>query len=94
MTGCFDGSAQRGSPGVESKPKEGHAFNVNRQAILGGSAPEEATSWTLPHLSGKSLEGTLSSVPRKTKARVSHPTMGPGAFHPGSYNHHKNRSSR
>jgi hypothetical protein len=38
--------------------------------------PEEATSRTLPHLPGKSLEGTL--------ARAFHPMMGPGASHPGS----------
>jgi hypothetical protein len=58
--------------------------NVDRQAILGGSAPEKATSGTLPHLSGKTLEGTLSLVPLGTEARIPHPMMGPWASYPGS----------
>jgi hypothetical protein len=47
-------------------------------------SPEKATSGTLPHLPGKTLEGTLSSVPRGTKARASNAMMGPWASHPGS----------
>jgi hypothetical protein len=45
---------------------------------------EKATSRTLPHLSGKTLEGTLSPVPRGIEASVSHPMTGPRASHPGS----------
>jgi hypothetical protein len=50
---------------------------------------EEATSEALPHLLGKSLEGTLSSVPRGSKARDPHLMMGSGASHLGSCNYHK-----
>jgi hypothetical protein len=49
---------------------------------------EEATSRTLFHLPGKSLEGTLSLVPLGT-----HPMMGPGASHPGCCDHHKSRGA-
>jgi hypothetical protein len=54
---------------------------------------EKATSRTLPHLSGKTLEGTLSQIPRGTKAKASHPMMGYGAFHIGSCGHHKSRGA-
>jgi hypothetical protein len=68
---------------------QGHAFSVDRQAILGGSAPRESYSGTLAHFLGKTLEGTLSSG----EARVSHPMMGPRASHPGSCNHCKSRGA-
>jgi hypothetical protein len=45
---------------------------------------EKATSRTLTHLSGKTLEGTLSLVPLRTEARASHSMTGPWASHPGS----------
>jgi hypothetical protein len=43
---------------------------------------EKATSGTLPHLSGKTLEGILSPVPRGNKVRASHPMTGPGGGGP------------
>jgi hypothetical protein len=58
-----------------------------------GVSPEKATSRTLPHLSGKTLEGTLSPVTRGTEARASHPMMGPRAYHTGSCDHHKSRGA-
>jgi hypothetical protein len=54
---------------------------------------EKATSGTLPHLLWKTLEGTLSQVPRGTKARASHPMTGPGASHTGSCDHCKSRGA-
>jgi hypothetical protein len=75
-----DHSTLRGSPGAQSKPMD----------IV---PPEEATSGTLPHLLRKSLEGTLSLVPKGTEARVSHPMMGPRASHPGPCDHQKTRGA-
>jgi hypothetical protein len=74
-------------------PNRGHAFNVDRQVILGGSALEEATSRTLSHLTGKTLEVTLSLVPKGNKTRASHPMTVSGVSHPGSCNHHKTRGA-
>jgi hypothetical protein len=54
---------------------------------------EEAISRTLPHLSWKSLEDTLSSVPRGSYTRASDPMMGPRVSHPGSCNHQKKQRS-
>jgi hypothetical protein len=53
-------------------------FQCGWQAILGGSAPGGRYPWTLPHFWGKTLESTVSSVPRGPKARASHPMMGSG----------------
>jgi hypothetical protein len=44
-------------------------------------------------LSEKTLEGTLSQVPRGTEARASHPMMGPGDSHPGSCDHCRSRGA-
>jgi hypothetical protein len=54
---------------------------------------EEATPRTLSYLLGKTLEGTLSLVPRGAEARASHPMTGSTAFHPVSCNHHKIRGA-
>jgi hypothetical protein len=55
--------------------------------------PEKATSRILPHLSGKTLEGTLSLVHRGIEARVYHPVTGPRASRTDSWNHHKSRGA-
>jgi hypothetical protein len=64
---------------------------MDRQAILGGSAPGESYLQDPAPFLGKTLEGTLSLVPRGTEATVSHPMKGPMASHPGSRDHHKIR---
>jgi hypothetical protein len=54
---------------------------------------EKVASGTLPHLLGKTLEGTLSPVLRGTEVRASHPMTGPGASHTGFCDHHKSRGA-
>jgi hypothetical protein len=72
---------------------QGYVFNVDSQAILGGSVPRGSHVWDPAPFAGEIIERPLSSVPRGTKARASHLMTGPRASYPGSCDHHKSRGT-
>jgi hypothetical protein len=66
---------------------------VDRQAILGGSAPRESYLRDPAPFVRENIGRHTDLVPLRTEARALHPMMGPWASHSGSCDHHKSRGA-